>query len=628
MGDALWTPLAVCVNRRDSKAPGTYGSRSGARSNLLNLFTISGAWDVSSPKKDFPFVCDREDATHLEILVVLAGVSVHVMPIANAPQHRPRVPSPLGRPPLAATSAAAKNSLSARSIGPKDATSEGIDRASPRSSSSSRSDEDAPTGGGMASSRRASSPRPTAGRAQSPRPTANRALSPRPAASARPPPSSSRPPSPRARPHSSRRATAAEAIDQAHALVALDQEAAHLHEKCSAAEEKVVALEARLQEMEAEREREREESEARFEDMKGFMKGICDGLKQANTELSGRLNELLAATKDAAPSQQMMLKSQMRSMEESLQRLQAENSELRLRAGPPKKSCLKGARSSAVEAMASPTADGVVAADDGDGAASKEVGAVAADACAVSAAADTPDSPSTKAFAEAEAQAEAEAKAEDAVQVPADKDDDNDDDNDDDDDEAAEPARASPLRLSLPLPSLPVIPRLSLGGGTLGGGLPAMSMPALDLSCLAAPAPSVMGERPDEDDRRPPTPPSVIIERIAQAKAEAAAATAAAELQEAKTQEVAQPGVVDAAEVADVAAAEGEIESINVKLAVASEAEAVLVDEKSAGVEGGAELFDPADEAGETASDNRRASFVEVMVDWFTGTAGAARSHE
>lgn len=185
------------------------------------------------------------------------------MPIGGA--HRPRTSSPLARPPitlgtnslprapLASTSSAAKNSSLKAVHGPvckvpqqEEAPKESARRISPRSD---RSDE-APTGGAQPSARdshRPSSPRRTvsargaaspraSSRPPSPRPTAVRMPSPRKMTA-----TTSRPPSPRAggsaratspRPLSSnrggpalsRRATTEEALDHAHALIALDEE--------------------------------------------------------------------------------------------------------------------------------------------------------------------------------------------------------------------------------------------------------------------------------------------------------------------------------------------------------------------------------------------------------------------
>jgi hypothetical protein len=61
-------------------------------------------------------------------------------------------------------------------------------------------------------------------------------------------------------------------------------------------------------------------------------------------------------------------------------------------------------------------------------------------------------------------------------------------------------------------------------------------VPTLDFSRLALPTAAEPNERPDEDGRRPPTPPSVIIERLEAARQAAAApAPAPAESQSGAT---------------------------------------------------------------------------------------------
>jgi hypothetical protein len=72
-------------------------------------------------------------------------------------------------------------------------------------------------------------------------------------------------------------------------------------------------------------------------------------------------------------------------------------------------------------------------------------------------------------------------------------------------------------------------------------------VPTLDFSRLALPTAAEPNERPDEDGRRPPTPPSVIIERLEAAR-QAAAAPAPAP---APAPAVSQSGATAAAAVSD-----------------------------------------------------------------------------
>ena len=66
-------------------------------------------------------------------------------------------------------------------------------------------------------------------------------------------------------------------------------------------------------------------------------------------------------------------------------------------------------------------------------------------------------------------------------------------------------------------------------------GLAVGGVPTLDFSRLALPTAAEPNERPDEDGRRPPTPPSVIIERLEAARQAAAPAPAPAESQSGST---------------------------------------------------------------------------------------------
>ena len=429
--------------------------------------------------------------------------------------------------------------------------------SSPRSNPSTgrSSDEEAPTGGGTAT-RRAPSPRATANRALSPRTPSSRAPSPRKLVG----------PSNRGTPRRPR----AESVDQAQAPAALDDEAAKLHQQLIASEYKATrlaereqALEAKLLEIERERETERHEAETRFEDMKAFMKGICDNLKAANTELNERLAELLQATKAPSHWLSMQTKSVLGAQEETIQRLHAENAQLRLRLAPPRKGCLKGGPS--LEEMTPRSA--------GEG--GVEVDALGEDGEGAGTTRRESRSPGARALAEAEKQADVQAEAgrmamaragaaaaaaaevaaaaaaEAAAATGLSED---DTDLSEDDTEPAEEATQRAQAVAAPAPPPRMVglrlPPMGPPNGIPLLGLAVGGVPTLDFSRLALPTAAEPNERPDEDGRRPPTPPSIFLERLEAAR-QAAAAAAAAALAPALAPAESQAGATAAAAVPD-----------------------------------------------------------------------------
>jgi hypothetical protein len=309
-------------------------------------------------------------------------------------------------------------------------------------------------------------------------------------------------------------------------------------EKAARLAEREQALEAKLLEIERERETERHEAETRFEDMKAFMKGICDNLKAANTELNERLAELLQATKSPSHWLSMQTKSVLGAQEETIQRLHAENAQLRLRLAPPRKRCLKEGPSLETDEMTPISAgEGGVEADalgeGGEGAGTTHRESRSHAARALSEAEKQADvqaeagkvararaGAAAAAAAEVAAAAAAEASAATGVS--------------EDDTEPAEKAteRAHAVAAAAPPPRM-VVPPMGLPKGIPPLGPVVGGVPTLDFSRLALPTAAEPNERPDEDGRRPPTPPSVIIERLEAARQAAAAesqsgATAAA----------------------------------------------------------------------------------------------------
>jgi len=313
-------------------------------------------------------------------------------------------------------------------------------------------------------------------------------------------------------------------------------------EKAARLAEREQALEAKLLEIERERETERHEAETRFEDMKAFMKGICDNLKAANTELNERLAELLQATKSPSHWLSMQTKSVLGAQEETIQRLHAENAQLRLRLAPPRKRCLKEGPSLETDEMTPISAgEGGVEADalgeGGEGAGTTHRESRSPGARALAEAEKQADvqaeagkvararaGAAAAAAAEVAAAAAAEASAATGVS--------------EDDTEPAEKAteRAHAVAAAAPPPRMVVSP-MGLPKGIIPVGIPPLGpvvggVPTLDFSRLALPTAAEPNERPDEDGRRPPTPPSVIIERLEAARQAAAesqsGATAAA----------------------------------------------------------------------------------------------------
>jgi hypothetical protein len=317
-------------------------------------------------------------------------------------------------------------------------------------------------------------------------------------------------------------------------------------EKAARLAEREQALEAKLLEIERERETERHEAETRFEDMKAFMKGICDNLKAANTELNERLAELLQATKSPSHWLSMQTKSVLGAQEETIQRLHAENAQLRLRLAPPRKRCLKEGPSLETDEMTPISAgEGGVEADalgeGGEGAGTTHRESRSHAARALSEAEKQADvqaeagkvararaGAAAAAAAEVAAAAAAEASAATGVS--------------EDDTEPAEKAteRAHAVAAAAPPPRMVVSP-MGLPKGIIPVGIPPLGpvvggVPTLDFSRLALPTAAEPNERPDEDGRRPPTPPSVIIERLEAARQAAAApAPAPAESQSGAT---------------------------------------------------------------------------------------------
>ena len=327
-------------------------------------------------------------------------------------------------------------------------------------------------------------------------------------------------------------------------------------EKAARLAEREQALEAKLLEIERERETERHEAETRFEDMKAFMKGICDNLKAANTELNERLAELLQATKAPSHWLSMQTKSVLGAQEETIQRLHAENAQLRLRLAPPRKGCLKGGPS--LEEMTPRSAgEGGVEVDalgeDGEGAGTTRRESRSPGARALAEAEKQADvqaeagkvararaGAAAAAAAEVAAAAAAEASAATGVS--------------EDDTEPAEKAteRAHAVAAAAPPPRM-VVPPMGLPKGIIG--IPPLcpvvgGVPTLDFSRLALPTAAEPNERPDEDGRRPPTPPSIILERLEAAR-QAAAAAAAAALAPALAPAESQAGATAAAAVPD-----------------------------------------------------------------------------
>ena len=409
----------------------------------------------------------------------------------------------------------------------------------------------------------------------------------------------------------------AEAVDQAHALVALDEEAAALHEQLRVAEQRAVQLEQRLRESELERERAQHEAESRFEDMKTFMVGLCDNLKAANAELNERLNELLNATKEAPPSQHMLMKSSMRSMEETIQALRAENATLRLQTALPRKGCLKNSGALAT-AAAHPTAGAVACASaeslefaeaEAQAQAEAEAEVQANVEAKMEAGANVTPTEEMVSAAEARPVAEAKVGAEaarkleppvgegarvEALTRPMAEAKHSCSEAHDDADELTivRPQvedRPMAAQLRLPTPSVPKLacgvppmPKLACGAGS-------GTVPTLNLSALA-PA-TVLGDRPDEDDRRPPTPPAVIVERILNARL-------AAEEREALSQDASpRAKAIDCAGALTTSSPHGE--------------ESAPQSDCSPAV-GEGDL-----EAEET--EERRGSIVTAVVDWFKG---------
>jgi len=328
-------------------------------------------------------------------------------------------------------------------------------------------------------------------------------------------------------------------------------------EKAARLAEREQALEAKLLEIERERETERHEAETRFEDMKAFMKGICDNLKAANTELNERLAELLQATKSPSHWLSMQTKSVLGAQEETIQRLHAENAQLRLRLAPPRKRCLKEGPSLETDEISPISAgEGGVEADalgdGGEGAGTTRRESRSPGARALAEAEKQADvqaeagkvararaGAAAAAAAEVAAAAAAEASAATGVS--------------EDDTEPAEKAteRAHAVAAAAPPPRM-VVPPMGLPKGipplvsssftfTPPKGIPPLGpvvggVPTLDFSRLALPTAAEPNERPDEDGRRPPTPPSVIIERLEAARQAAAApAPAPAESQSGAT---------------------------------------------------------------------------------------------
>lgn len=202
---------------------------------------------------------------------------------------------------------------------------------------------------------------------------------------------------------------------------------------------------SRERELESKMEQERAQAEARFDDMQGFMKGLLDNLKTANMELNAQVAELLRSAEGPPQTNQLMMKSMMRSMEDTIASLRAENHNLRLKVVPPRRGCLKGTKETegeepregpnAVEAeandedrssMAGAPLDAAnvqrpaaFAADDEptvtftcDGAESEVEHTAASLTSMRPPASPSMQSPSMQEFAEAEALAEAEAQAE------------------------------------------------------------------------------------------------------------------------------------------------------------------------------------------------------------------------
>ena len=309
-------------------------------------------------------------------------------------------------------------------------------------------------------------------------------------------------------------------------------------EKAARLAEREQALEAKLLEIERERETERHEAETRFEDMKAFMKGICDNLKAANTELNERLAELLQATKAPSHWLSMQTKSVLGAQEETIQRLHAENAQLRLRLAPPRKGCLKGGPS--LEEMTPRSAgEGGVEVDalgeDGEGAGttrreSRSPGARALAEAEKQADVQAEAGKVARARAGAAAAAAAEVAAAAAAEASAAT------GLSEDDTEPAEKAteRAHAVAAAAPPPRM-AVPPMGLPKGIPPLGPVVGGVPTLDFSRLALPSAAEPNERPDEDGRRPPTPPSVIIERLEAARQAAAPAPAPAESQSGST---------------------------------------------------------------------------------------------
>jgi hypothetical protein len=253
----------------------------------------------------------------------------------------------------------------------------------------------------------------------------------------------------------------------------------------------------------------------------------------------------------------MQTKSVLGAQEETIQRLHAENAQLRLRLAPPRKRCLKEGPSLETDEMTPISAgEGGVEADalgeGGEGAGTTHRESRSPGARALAEAEKQADvqaeagkvararaGAAAAAAAEVAAAAAAEASAATGVS--------------EDDTEPAEKAteRAHAVAAAAPPPRM-VVPPMGLPKGIIPVGIPPLGpvvggVPTLDFSRLALPTAAEPNERPDEDGRRPPTPPSVIIERLEAAR-QAAAAPAPAP---APAPAVSQSGATAAAAVSD-----------------------------------------------------------------------------